>query len=1339
MRRAALALTLLLCAAIGADAAGLEEAKALIAEKKYEEVYAAIEQAAAEKDASASVLATGMSAAVGSGRIVMASGFAKRLVKATGNKNAPVMYRCAQIAALAGEDDIALSRYRAFIELSPADTSSKMRKALGYVLQRGAFLDVYKRALTVIGPESEEMWKQGDRILGQLLKAEQFDKALEMAELLCTHYGKQAVRVDAVAETMRSKLDKYDQKDDVQRILKMLAGTNVSDRWVQEFYNQSSKSVPLNERLEFLFSAHRADRLFGERNIFDRCQDMRLLKSDADRLRFGRRYLAWEPAYRAKGNATLYEAYLRTIMWVPQVFKIEGQPLVDSAKATAMFEAAIAMRKGTMSWDLCHQVLNTYLRDNPAAEKALLSKHLARLPKEALGRLVTLTKGAGLDAMLAQYSGGSYGKRMAADAYLLSTYSNLKLKKHLFKAAQAQILANPAGFEIGQIQNSFCNSAAASIAEKSAVLLGLLNQLGSTPRFEELARNLARDKKWMADPSFKQFQQGVQAKKKGSNAFLAGYTAAMSEKSQGRNKRNQRLEELVRRALTSFPGTIPGAPAKAVNATEWMAGNLYEYHLQSVWDNREAVAAMGEIWGPKFRDMGPQWDALVERGSVESRRKLAPHFVSMLDKGGEASRKSWAAFASRHSPIQSKDAKSALFEKHYGQMGPYAWDYLQSRRDAWGAKIYHAQLAKALAAGAGKKAMDHQLIDAANQAVHMGQRAKPKVMVPMTLMRQLYSDFVALAKESGKTDQIDRMESALAGCKGFTAQDRQAIIDSNLQRIAAMKDRAAQLSALSTFIAHNRVLDTESRKQVLTTTLKAQLDAMQPSDWSTARVHGAVMNHLRGLGKDNALAGQMTSKLVNGLMMGAQTTESRSFIGPMRERAIAPLFKAGRWEQSLMALDAYSRLLMGERDWSNWAKTAGVDPVVELIEAADKPEIAYVFASMVIDRARYSREQVEKDMLAIRGAAAKDIPGLIPVSKDDPLYDLYVAARAVAERDEKRAWDLTRPRLNIVRQEWPTLDITFVAWTVDQMRKQRMLKETREFCFEILLKEYDLPAEDVASVMLTKGDTYRDMNNVQAAAIEYKSLKDNKRYRTTQRGSLAKYRLIDLLIETGEFGSAEGQLMAMTEAGSRDEQAEAYYLLGKIAFEQEDYVQSRDNLLETFKRVDGHAEGRLLEGELKLKLPRGLASTDVLLGRLDLQTVVVPGRELTLKLRDTNLSIAQGGQSIPVIVSTSRGGDRESVRLTVSPDDKTVFLGSIATALGTPKHGNMSLEIYGGEKVSYIIDPAYQKANDINYSAKILEVKSNARLVASSGEFLTPEEEEQRRMEREMRRREGDR
>jgi hypothetical protein len=319
MRRFALALTLMLCAAIGVDAAGLEEAKGLLGQKKYEEAYAAIEQVAAEKDASIPVLATGMEAALGSGRIIMASGLAKRLVKATGNKNPLVLYRCAEIAALAGEDAIALSRYRAFIELSPADTSAKMHTALGYVLSRGTFPEAYKRALTVLGPDSEQMWKQGERILGQLLKTEQFDQALELAELLCKHYGKQALRADAVASAIHNKRDKYDKKDEVRRILKMLTGTNVSERWVQEFYHQAAKSVPLNDRLEFLFSASRADKLLGKHPV-SMCQDMRLLKSDADRLRFGRRYLAWEPAYRAKGDAGLYEAYLQTIMRVPQVF-----------------------------------------------------------------------------------------------------------------------------------------------------------------------------------------------------------------------------------------------------------------------------------------------------------------------------------------------------------------------------------------------------------------------------------------------------------------------------------------------------------------------------------------------------------------------------------------------------------------------------------------------------------------------------------------------------------------------------------------------------------------------------------------------------------------------------------------------------------------------------------------------------------------------------------------------------------------------------------------------------------------------------------------------------------
>src|SRR5690606_9783261 len=87
-----------------------------------------------------------------------------------------------------------------------------------------------------------------------------------------------------------------------------------------------------------------------------------------------------------------------------------------------------------------------------------------------------------------------------------------------------------------------------------------------------------------------------------------------------------------------------------------------------------------------------------------------------------------------------------------------------------------------------------------------------------------------------------------------------------------------------------------------------------------------------------------------------------------------------------------------------------------------------------------------------------------------------------------------------------------------------------------------------------------------------------------------------------------------------------------------------------------------------------------------------------------------------------------------SPTNKTLFSGTIATGLGTAVENNLVLEIVGEDTVSYEIDPEFQKANGISYPAKTLAVRSEARLVASSGEILTPEEEEKRALQRQLQR-----
>ncbi|MFC1600900.1 tetratricopeptide repeat protein [Candidatus Sumerlaeota bacterium] len=1340
IRMLTMALTLWLSAGSILQAGVVDEAKGLMGQGKFVEAFALLEKDVARRDADAPTLETGMDAALGAGRIVAASRLAQRLVKTTGGKDARVLYRCGEIAVLAGQDDQALARWRAFAEQSSGD-SPNMRRALDYVLRRGNFPDAYAKALAIYGPQHPGLWEQGERMLGQLLAGEEYDKALALGELLFQRYGKQPARANRVAQLLSAKRSAFASPAERKRILTLLAGGAVTDEsTLRTLYHEFSGSLPLAERLTLLFGIHGNQRAMSDWPLFEKFGEMRLLESIGERATFGGKFLALEPVYLKPEHKQLYAVYLRLIVDYPQVFKIEGRELVSAGRVRRMFDNYAQRSAGELNQHILATLAGSYFGKDPKAEEALLRQHLKRLPLERFRRLVQLTEGRELDAQLAQYSGGVFGKATQAHIALLETYNRLQRKVLLPGAARLAMLTEPMTFNDGQILNHFCRSELGTIPAKSKALLEVLTKCGVTPPLERLAKSLAGDKEWKADPGFQQLQRGITAKQKGNDPLLSAYVQLLGMERR-QNKRNQPVEKLGAAFVAAYKGQLPGDVSRAANEQELLAYRMCEAHGSYVWDNRPAIYAWGEMWGPKFREPGPLWERLTRRvldhggaGRDGALWRLAPTLAVMMARGGEPSEQTLIAFSQNIHP--EKDS-STPFEKYYGRMGPYAWNYVMNQRDSWPLQIFYAQFEKVFDAGVSERSA-RDILTAKQSLTEAAQRAKSDAPPPKGLSRKLYDRYLEHEQREGVYNAWGELELCeyYAASLADNQEEKNRFLDQHVKRLAA-RERVEQLNALTVLLARGALVDDKSRERLLTTTYQSLLNGVQPNEWPRVQLDPEIFSRLTALAKTNEAAERMTKQLLSGLVAGAQPTrEHQRFLQPLRETLLKPALANGQWQTALGILDVYSRLALNERAWAH-VKRNYLDPVIELLAEAQQPELAYVFASTIIDRVEYSRELAVKEMLGVRARAAKDIPGLVPVEKGHPAFELYLAARALTERNEELAWKLTQPRLNVLRQEWPALDISYVAWAVEQMRKQRMLKEARDFCFEILLKEYDLPPEAAAAIMLTKGDTYRAMENFQAARIEYQSLRDNKRYKTTPAGNLARYRLIEIMITTGEFGTAEAQLERLVDAGTAAEQAEAYYLYARIAFEQQDYVQSRDYLKETFQRVHGHVEGRLLEGELKLKLPRGLASTEVLLGRVDLQTVAVPGRELTLKLRDTNLSIAQGGQSVPVIVSTSVGGDSERVRLVVSPDDSTLFIGTIQSALGKATPGNMRMEICGRDEVSYIIDPEYQKANEIDYPAKLLEVRADARLVASSGEFLTPEEEERRRMEIEVLRRQG--
>ena len=163
-----------------------------------------------------------------------------------------------------------------------------------------------------------------------------------------------------------------------------------------------------------------------------------------------------------------------------------------------------------------------------------------------------------------------------------------------------------------------------------------------------------------------------------------------------------------------------------------------------------------------------------------------------------------------------------------------------------------------------------------------------------------------------------------------------------------------------------------------------------------------------------------------------------------------------------------------------------------------------------------------------------------------------------------------------------------------------------------------------------------------------------------------------------------------------------------------------------------HVEAALLQGEVNLHLPGGLQYTEVEIGNPRLTTIVIPGQVLTLKLNDANLSVAHGEAAIPVLIRTSKGGDEEMIRLLPSSANKNLFVATIPTTLGKAKKNDMVLELRGDDEITYEIDDAFQKANGLNYPPKTMELRYDARLMASSGEILTEAEQEKIEMERRL-------
>ncbi|MBQ6245659.1 MAG: hypothetical protein IJK04_02245, partial [Kiritimatiellae bacterium] len=349
-------------------------------------------------------------------------------------------------------------------------------------------------------------------------------------------------------------------------------------------------------------------------------------------------------------------------------------------------------------------------------------------------------------------------------------------------------------------------------------------------------------------------------------------------------------------------------------------------------------------------------------------------------------------------------------------------------------------------------------------------------------------------------------------------------------------------------------------------------------------------------------------------------------------------------------------------------------------------------AHIVASRVNTDNGALNTNLQRVRSDCSTHMPGIYPVDENHPLYPLYVAADELERNNSERSWALFQKNIQTFEREAGKLPPTFVAWGVEQLRRQRgkndvNLLRARSIAAKLLANEKSLTPELAASLMLTRAESFRDQRNYEAARLEYQSIRNGNYYKGTKAARQAMFRDVDLLIEMGNISQAESLIEYWISQPDVEVQAQAHYFLARIAFERKDFEETRKQLDSVFELDFTHTDARLLHGKWKLATNNEVDDTDVMIGDIADRTIIRPGQDLKITVSDRNLGVAGDGASIPVVISTQPGGDVELLTLYPSARVPYIFNGAIPTALGPCTSTNRVLEVCGSDEVSYRIEP----------------------------------------------------
>ncbi|HYE07756.1 MAG TPA: PA14 domain-containing protein [Planctomycetota bacterium] len=1324
MKRTCATVVLLGSLVSGLHAAGVDEARALIAAGKPGEVDTALGSALTDDGGTPEALRTSFDAAIADGRMLTAQQRATALLK-TGYQDAGFLWQAARLADGMGDESVALGRYQAFVR-AVATADERSAAALRYLLARGTYPDEYQRYLTTVAARGGEAFALGMTQLERLLESGDPAAAMTLAAKVAGTADTTAA-IDQLHAFLWTAADRGRTGSDpasryVAPLKVMLAGGDPSN-WTWVFHCADRAFAALRETsaaecAELMLAI--AERTPINHQLRQHAAVVRAQPDEAKRLAWGKRYLATEARHTTPES--IWEFIVTVIDLRNEVFIVPGKELITGADLVRRLDAVAKTRVESARGMFSHIVFHVVsAADRVQIVRDRLDVASPDAVADACGTLINGGKESDAEALIA----AAIAKRPEFATQLgVHLMSRWKDAPRVIAATRQYLVEAPIEFNADHVIGQLLNRDLGTPAERLAPLLELAQRGGAThPGVAQVIARLDQDAtNWQGKPHYDAFRKAVAAAGDGSDPVMrtlvrlftlpwnqaapdAGYLAAASE-----------LAKQV---------TLPSGDA----TRDRMIWNCAMRHLTAVWGDRDQVVKAADLWLPRFgRGAGGNWEPFVRRVQEHSANDVLARWLPAYTALARADAKDshpavWFRFSYAVNPPDDKqDHLSGVADL----AGPWAVANYVLRNSHIAPPQAFPILAKVIDAPAvaADRSMRWHIISWVSDRT---TRELPAPDAILTAMRDGMDNpdiawrlFVTL----GRADAMGtaKGQEALAAWRALGSGKRTPV---------------AELNALMTFASHMPTGERRpgERFHFYFTEILPALEKLGDAEVGGLHIQRSVIQDTwqwqtwpAAQAADRAAAERLSRAVVRAALAGARFDWTGWDLFQTFDREIAAAVAARDWPRAYALTRLTARNVPADAGQLAHLEQSTIAATLKAIKDAKAHEFGFRYAD-TLARAKGIPPDKAEAFAIQRSEFARALPDF-GADPNDPFSDLHSAGRALQLGNEERAWQLTSPKLKLLQERWHDLDPSFAAWAAEQMRRQKMGKQALEFCRTLLVKDDALDAEIAGRIKLVQGDLFVDLQNFQAARIEYEGLRNNSRYRDTQAGAKARYRLVSLLIATKDYARAEELVQQLTETDRIEVQAEGWYLKACLANDQADYETARKALDECFQRQLDHVEGRLLEGELRLKVRGGLTTTDVEVGTPELATTLVPGRPLTLKLNDKNLEISQGDASIPILVRTSTGGDEEKLFLNPSSNQRSIFSATLATALGVVKANDQTLQVRGDDEVTYQIDPAFQKAHALTYQPKQLVVRYPAKLTASAGEILGPEEQRRRELER---------